>query len=137
MLKEQAVQELERDKNSIENKQAEKIESNYPPFEKDGWKKFYSEGEVKFNDPEYPALNSLLIVDYGKVFNTVLRRYSDDNSFYTGNVNEEGKRHGFGELFYKDGKKYQGHWINNEFMGWGRYIDIEGNLNEGIIYLYY
>jgi hypothetical protein len=135
VLNKKLVEQLERDKNSIENKVLEKAKINYPPFDREGWKKFYNDREPLFNDPEYPGLDSLLTVDYGRVFNTILRIYYD--SFYSGNINLVGKRHGYGDLFYHDGKKFQGHWINNEFMGWGRYNDLKGNLYEGSKYIYY
>ena len=52
-------------------------------------------------------------------------------SIYKGDVDIQNKRNGYGIQLFNDGSKYEGNWIDNEFIGYGRYIDQNGDLYEG------
>jgi len=130
-LKEEDINQLENEKNTFYTDVLKEAERKYPEFDKMGWIKFYPSHQDNFTHPNYNGITSLLQINYGQIIFTILRKYVD--SFYTGYVNFTGKRHGYGELVYKNGTKYQGHWLDDFFMGWGRFIDLQGNLNEGII----
>ena len=41
---------------------------------------------------------------------------------YVGYVSAEGKRHGFGICYYKNGDKYTGMWQNDKKEGWGKFF---------------
>ena len=91
-------------------------------FDRNGYKLYY-------NDEN--EINKLFNVSYGKIFNTKLLILSGIiPSFYTGEVNINNQRHGYGILLKNDGSKYEGHWKNNIFNGWGRFIDYDGTLIE-------
>jgi hypothetical protein len=90
-------------------------QSKYDP---NGWKKYYSEKTDKFN------------VHYGLIVKTEILVGKDE--YYTGYVNIHNKKHGYGILYKKDGSKYEGFWQDDEFTGWGRHIDPEGTLYEGM-----
>ncbi len=91
-------------------------------FDINGYKLYY-------NDEN--EINKLFNYNYGQIFNTKLLIISGIiPSFYTGQVNINNQRHGFGILLKNDGSKYEGHWKNNIFNGWGRFIDYDGTLIE-------
>ena len=91
-------------------------------FDKNGYKLYY-------NDEN--EINKLFNFDYGKIYNTKILIISGIiPSFYTGEVNINNERHGYGILLKNDGTKYEGHWKNNIFNGWGRFIDYDGTLIE-------
>ena len=91
-------------------------------FDINGYKLYY-------NDEN--EINKLFNYNYGQIFNTKLLIISGIiPSFYTGQVNINNQRHGFGMLLKNDGSKYEGHWKNNIFNGWGRFIDYDGTLIE-------
>lgn len=95
-----------------------KAESYYDSaFDYTGWQKYY------------PDSNGIYQYDYGLVFKCSLRVYAD--RIYMGEMNLQGERHGEGVMITKEGEKYQGGWRNDNFTGWGRYIDNKGNLYEG------
>ena len=91
-------------------------------FDRNGYKLYY-------NDEN--EINKLFNFSYGKIYNTKLLIISGIiPSFYTGEVNINNQRHGYGILLKNDGSKYEGHWKNNIFNGWGRFIDYDGTLIE-------
>ena len=92
----------------------------YPQFNQNGWSKFYQDDKFVNNN-------------YGRMFNVRLSIQSD--SFYIGQMNINNEKNGYGELTYKDGSKLIGSWNNDSFKGWGRYIDVNGNLTEGKLLL--
>lgn len=95
---------------------------SHPSYDPKGWSKFY------------PPQTDLFNVDYGKVYEAKILLYGD-KAYFSGQVDINYHKHGLGKLINKDGTKYQGFWLNDEFTGWGRYIDQEGSLFEGkIIY---
>ena len=50
---------------------------------------------------------------------------------YTGTVNIEGERHGYGTLIQKNGIKIEGFWREGTLEGWGRVTDENGEFFEG------
>ena len=52
--------------------------------------------------------------------------------FYCGNLDENGKLEGYGNLFSEDGDKFEGIFKNNSLSGLGRYISNDGICFEGI-----
>ena len=88
------------------------------PFDSNGWAKYYRDDEEVF---EY---------NYGRVFNTRILVYNE-MCIYMGQVNLQNHKHGQGILLTKYGVKFQGSWIHNKFTGWGRHIDIDGNIYQG------
>jgi hypothetical protein len=101
-------------KRQFRNENTLKADEKYPPFDPNGWTKFYDDDKCK--------------LDYGKVSKTVTFK---NDSLYTGEINMLNQKHGHGELLLKDGSKFVGSWFNNQFKGWGRFIDTQGNLSEG------
>jgi len=57
--------------------------------------------------------------------------FMKDDFCYTGEMNVEGQRHGVGTSYYKDGRRYEGCYNNDEFTGCGRFFDKDGNMLEG------
>lgn len=53
---------------------------------------------------------------------------NEEISIYKGEIDSEGNYNGFGELYLKAGKKYEGIFINNKLNGYGRLIDLFGNI---------
>lgn len=91
----------------------------YEPYNRNGWTKYYPTDTKKFD------------LNYGKVFETEILVYEDE-AYYTGQVNINYQKHGFGKMTYKDGTQFEGFWQLDKFTGWGRYIDQEGTLFEGM-----
>jgi hypothetical protein len=112
---------LEKYEKKFKTPTLQKVESiKIPPFEKNGWQKHYpleSSSMFKF---EYPRRYQTKFLLYNEI------------SYYIGEVNIKNQRCGYGMMVDIEGVKYQGNWLNNKFVGWGRYIDKEGNFFEGI-----
>lgn len=70
-------------------------------------------------------------VNYGKVLETKLLISKDGSSIYSGSINYRQQKHGFGVLLNSNGEKFEGFWLNDKFTGWGKHIDIEGNILVG------
>jgi hypothetical protein len=87
------------------------------PYDRSGWKNFYQE-------------DTLFNYNYGKVYLNRMHVF-DKSSFYTGDMNSKGEKHGYGVLLQKNGVKWEGSWKHNQFTGWGRLIDTEGTVYEG------
>jgi hypothetical protein len=94
----------------------------------------YSSKNLQSAEKLYPIFNRDLII-YIK-HNNKLRvntmMLAKQNSVYRGEVSVDNRRNGIGILLYNDGRKYEGLWYNDEFTGYGRYIDTEGNMFEGL-----
>ena len=116
------IKESEHYINSILNRYKKNIifepEEKYSLF---GYQKFYPKNDkfFKFN--------------YGKVFNNQIRieKISEEEfSIYQGEMNINNQRHGFGKLITP---KYTliGTWRNNNFTGWCRESNNNGNYIEG------
>lgn len=89
------------------------------PYSKTGWKKFYPYDQDKFN------------VDYGKTF-VIKLLIINNQEIYTGEININNQKHGFGISINKSGYKFTGYWFKNSFEGWGEYIDSDGNIFQGL-----
>ena len=50
----------------------------------------------------------------------------DEYSLYRGEIDLKGYYNGYGELYIKTGKKYEGKFTNNKLNGYGRLIDLFG-----------
>jgi hypothetical protein len=68
----------------------------------------------------------------GKLFFTHVFLKKNDTEMYSGQIDIHNNRTGYGFLIDKNGCKYIGDWFNDKFNGFGRFIDIEGNIHEGI-----
>jgi hypothetical protein len=94
----------------------------------------YSSKNLQSAEKLYPNFNRDLIIyikDNNKLrVNTLM--LVKNNSVYRGEVGVDCRRNGIGTLIYNDGRKYEGLWYNDEFAGYGRYIDSEGNMFEGL-----
>ena len=55
-----------------------------------------------------------------------------NNSFYSGQVNLQSMKHGFGILYLSDRSSFEGFWVNDSFIS-GRYTDSINTIYEGII----
>ena len=96
-------------------------------FNKDGWQSLYD------TPSSVNHLQFSINYNYGRIFKTKLHLISDMiMAMYSGYVNIDNERHGYGVLLQNDGSKYEGHWCNNELSGWARMIDAEGTLYEGL-----
>ncbi len=93
--------------------------SAYDPM---GWKNFYKPDDKYFN------------YNFGKVYNCKLLVSKDKSSIYSGQVNIDYQKHGYGVLLSKDGIKYEGAWFNDKFNCWGKLIDQKGNNFQGKFY---
>ena len=94
-------------------------------FDKNGWKSLYSNETIE-------NTNKMFNLDFGKTFNTkILISIEPIPSFYTGSVNLNNDKHGYGILLMSDGSKYEGYFRKGVFSGWGRLIDSDGTLYEG------
>lgn len=101
-------------KRQYRNENTIKAEEKYPPYDPNGWTKFYNDDRGN--------------IDYGKLSKIVLFK---NETLYIGEVNIHNQKNGHGELLLKDGTKFIGSWFNNQFQGFGRLIDAQGNLSEG------
>ncbi len=118
-LKEDVERLLEKYETNFRTGNIFKAESLYnSPYDPSGWVSFYQGADT-----------SKFKVDYGKVYDTKILIY--DNSYYTGQVNIKYQKNGYGKYITRDGSKYQGFWVKNDFTGWGRAIDTEGSLFQG------
>jgi hypothetical protein len=95
------------------------IESKVGQFDRTGYLKYY-----KPNDKQYEVMHDMRKIYECKIL-------IGESSYYSGFVDINYKRNGYGVLIKNNGKKYEGNWKNGTFTGWGRFIDIEGNLYEG------
>ena len=51
---------------------------------------------------------------------------------YLGSFDSEGKYSGTGKLYWTSGTYYEGQWSNNQRNGYGKLVDNEGSVSEGI-----
>jgi C-terminal processing protease CtpA/Prc len=59
------------------------------------------------------------------------KREDYDNSYYIGEFNENGKRHGQGTCYWNSGAKYEGQWENGNRHGQGKMIYDSGDIYDG------
>lgn len=55
----------------------------------------------------------------------------ENGSLYSGFLNLNKQKHGYGKFLKNTGEVYEGYWLRNDFTGYGRYISEEGNVLEG------
>jgi hypothetical protein len=56
----------------------------------------------------------------------VTKYLNGEPCLYKGEINVDGKFNGYGELYFKNGKKYEGKFNNGKLNGYGRLIDLFG-----------
>ena len=68
-----------------------------------------------------------------KNLNTLILINPNDliKNFYSGEVDIENNRNGYGIRLFNDGTKFEGEWEKNDFTGYGRIIKSNGDLYEG------
>ena len=88
-------------------------------FSQDFWRNFYDENTEFFQ----PAPRKDIIPN--QVINNPYK-----NEIYYGDVNELGKKHGFGKLVTPKMERI-GEWKNDQFIGWGREVLKTGEIYEG------
>lgn len=92
-------------------------------FNPDLWKQFYPENEPFFNYDCGNSLQEMKIKSRNKENPEIIETYE-------GQVNENKEKHGLGKLIL-DNKILMGHWRNDDFTGWGREINNNGDIYEG------
>ena len=55
----------------------------------------------------------------------------DKSSLYTGYIDQNGKRRGFGLKIFKNGDRYEGEWDNDKANGKGKFWHADGDYYEG------
>ena len=100
-------------------------------YSKKGWKIFYSDKYGFSPNDISEEMKRILSFNYGFVLNTKIK-HIPHYSFYSGQVNLDNEKHGYGIYITSEGFKYEGFWNQDSFTGWGRIIDKEGVLMEGI-----
>jgi hypothetical protein len=93
-------------------------------FDPDFWNKFYPETEPFFNfEYDDDNLREIKLKSRNKENPNIIE-------IYEGQVNEKNEKHGLGKLTTPE-KTLMGHWRNNQFTGWGREINKNGEIYEG------
>lgn len=87
-------------------------------FSPEFWKNFYDKNESFFTQIH---LNSI----HDKTINI-----PESNQVYIGDINKENEMDGFGKLLSPDVKRI-GEWRKNKFQGWGREVRKDGKIYEG------
>jgi hypothetical protein len=117
-LEQNSADKYEEEMASSYTEISKQSEMKFGLFDKNGWKKVYKQGEIE-----------ILNYNFGFVMNTPILKTQD--YFYSGQVNIQGQKHGYGQLIETSGRKFLGAWFKDDFTCWGRFIDQEGNLSEG------
>ena len=125
---------LKKSKNKLDKKskmrnfynsiRASKLKLLNEDFSPDFWQNFYHKDDPFFN---YEKNNN------DKKFKTRLTTNQENSNIletYIGEVNKKGEKHGFGKLIRENVTKI-GTWRHNKFTGWGREIWKEGKIYEG------
>ena len=94
----------------------------------DGWKEFYN-----FTDKNVMPLielgnDKIRIKSYCELITRLKNRYC----YYKGEVDKDNNIFGYGELYFKNGEKYEGVFNDGKMNGWGRYINPNGVCFEGL-----
>ena len=93
-------------------------------FDPNIWKQFYHETDQFFNyEYDDNNLREVKLISRN-------RENPDIIETYEGQVNENNEKHGLGKLETSE-KTLMGHWRNNQFTGWGREINRNGEIYEG------
>ena len=59
------------------------------------------------------------------------KRIDTDSGYYIGEVNSDGKAHGYGVFYWNNGNRYEGEWANGHLTGKGTYYWACGDKYEG------
>ena len=93
-------------------------------FDPDFWKQFYSQTEPFFNfEYDEDNLREIKLINKNRENPKIIE-------IYEGQVNEKNEKHGLGKLTTPE-KTLMGHWRKNQFTGWGREINKNGEICEG------
>lgn len=76
------------------------------------------------NLPKSGLVSNLFFNNYSHTGLSTNLYYS--NATYYGQVNSDGFEHGYGTMWWYDGDKYEGNWINGEMKGQGTYTWSDG-----------
>lgn len=69
-----------------------------------------------------------------KIFQDIILKSSksgNNSILYSGYINIDQQRNGYGVLYKKTGEIYEGNWIANKFTGYGRVTVEDGSVTEG------
>ena len=81
-------------------------------------------GPFMIEEKEMSLVNNTILIKMGPVI-------MENNVIYRGTWTPRGDREGFGELFYTDGSKFEGFFLNDTMNGRGRIINVQGDYYEG------
>ena len=84
-------------------------------------------GPFMIEDKEKAILTSHKLISKGYVL-------MENNVIYKGFWSMKGDREGYGELFYTDGSKFEGFFVNDTMSGRGRIINVQGDYYEGELF---
>ena len=90
-------------------------------FSPEFWKNFYPNEDVTFFEP---------LEDVNNIIKDQMIQNRNKNETYFGEINRQGKKHGFGKLVTPRMERI-GNWKDDEFNGWGREIRKNGEIYEG------
>ena len=109
------------------------------PYLEDNWKKYYKEDIIN-SLPKDININNILLIT-----KCLLSKYKNKDCLYKGTIyinniikNKINKAYninnfsGKGILYLKNGKKYEGNFINGDLNGWCRFINSNGICYEGL-----
>jgi hypothetical protein len=120
----------------VRSKVKTQLAENYKTIFKSFYDKFnlrkIEENEKKFHEFQNSEFN-LAQTGEKKFFNKLM---IEEESFYVGEVNLKNEKHGYGRLIDINGNVFQGNWIKNKLTGKGRKIDSKGILYEGILIVF-
>ena len=80
----------------------------------------FDKSKIKKRENE-KILNTLILINPNELI----------KNFYSGEVDIENNRNGYGIRLFNDGTKFEGEWEKNDFTGYGRIIKSNGDLYEG------
>ena len=83
--------------------------------------------ELKYGEFTHPSIESKT-----GSFNCIIIVLQEGNHIYSGYIDINKKKNGYGVLLKTDGSKYIGNWKDDKLNGLSRVIDQNGNLYEGL-----
>ena len=93
----------------------------FEDFSPNSWERFYPKNEIFFKFKELNIIHGQLIAkDIGTI----------NEEIYEGDINNNGEKHGFGKYISPLFKRI-GMWKRDNFTGWGREINKNGEIYEG------
>lgn len=97
----------------------------------------YKEPEFASKLNSYPQVNQLIQKmtikgkEKMKTFSQAALLSKDQTILYSGKVNINLNKNGYGCVWMSTGEYYEGNWIDDRFDGYGRYINPAGDVIEG------